>query len=204
MSDNRLRHYQELKKKAEIDVILITPSNLSDYIVEGYPLHEAFEYLSLVHKSDYLRCYFMHHHGGGYSDIKASKHSWIPFFEKINKNQESYLIGYPETKLIDLAPVGGRVGEDMSKYFSQIVGNCAYICRSKTPFTEEWYQELLNRMDFYTEKLKKSPGNIMGDNLGYPIPWTNILGDIFHPLCLKYMDRIIKEPKMKPSIEHYR
>ena len=57
-------------------VLLITPNNLNDYIVKDDPLPEAYNYLSLVHKADYLRTYFMYHYGGGYADIKRYQHSW--------------------------------------------------------------------------------------------------------------------------------
>lgn len=56
------------------NIVLITPNNLANYVKE--PLHEAFSYLSLTHKADYLRCYFMHYFGGGYTDIKAHFKSW--------------------------------------------------------------------------------------------------------------------------------
>jgi hypothetical protein len=59
-------------------------------------------------------------------------------------------------------------------------------------------------MDIFYPKLVAFPGNIMGDNDGYPIPWTEILGQIFHPLCLKYFEKIIYSNKIKPVLSNYR
>ena len=84
------------------------------------------------------------------------------------------------------------------------MGNGAYIFRPQTPFTSEWYAELNRRLDFYAEDLKKFPGNIMGDNEGYPIPWTGILGTIFHPLCLKYSDKLMYDDMLRPNTKDYR
>lgn len=203
MSENRAKHFEALKQNIGVPVILVTPDNLADYILPDYPLHEGFEYLSLVHKSDYLRCYFMHHYGGGYSDIKAAQQSWVEAFDVLEKS-DSYILGCSEIKLADLAPVGGRLGQDMKRYFSQLIWTCAYISRPHTPFTHEWYTQLHHRLDLYLPQLKENPGNILGDNEGYPIPWTNILGDIFHPLCLKYMEKVIKYPNIRPSVVDYR
>ncbi|WP_245636539.1 hypothetical protein [Eikenella longinqua] len=203
MSPARSQHFQLLKKNADIEVALITPQNLSDFILPAYPLHPAFPYLSLVHKSDYLRCYFMHHYGGGYSDVKATKHSWENCFHRL-ENSNAYFLGYPEVKKEDLTLIGGILGNDMKSCFSRIAGNGAYIFKKQTPFTQEWYTELHRRMDNYTEQLIKHPGNILGDNYGYPIPWFNILGDIFHPLCLKYHERILLDSKIRPCTHNYR
>lgn len=65
-----------LTKNSGVEVKLITPKNLNNYLLPDFPLHPAYDYLSLVHKSDYLRCYFMHFHGGGYSDIKPNYKNW--------------------------------------------------------------------------------------------------------------------------------
>jgi hypothetical protein len=55
-----------------------------------YPLHPAFKYLSYVHKSDYLRSYFMHFYGGGYADIKkySSNNNWKECFNLLNSNTD--------------------------------------------------------------------------------------------------------------------
>lgn len=35
-----------------------------------HDIHEGYQYLSPIQKGDYLKAYFMHNFGGGYSDVK--------------------------------------------------------------------------------------------------------------------------------------
>ncbi len=203
MSDNRLKSIGILKSKLNVRFELITPDNLDSFIIEGFPLHKAFPYLSAVHKSDYLRCYFMHHYGGGYTDLKPARFSWASLFKKIN-SCDKWMLGYGEIGKKGTANVPGLLGKDLKKYWYVLLGNCSYICKPGSPFTSEWYAELHRRLDAYFDDLKNNPGNIMGDNEGYPIPWTNILGDIFHPLCLKYHGNFIYCDKIRPLLKHYR
>jgi hypothetical protein len=70
MSSNRIKCLEDLKKRSEANVILVNNKNLHEYILKSNPLHPSYGYLSETHKSDYLRTYFMHFHGGGYSDVK--------------------------------------------------------------------------------------------------------------------------------------
>jgi len=70
-------------------VCCVYKDDLSKYILE-HPLHEAYEYLSETHKADYLRTYFMHFYGGGYSDIKRSSGSWLKAFDDL-ENSDKWL-----------------------------------------------------------------------------------------------------------------
>ncbi len=203
MSENRKAGLKSLIKESGVEVKLITPDNLDAFVLTDYPLHPAYKHLSLVHKSDYLRCYFMHHYGGGYSDVKKCTHSWVEAFTLL-QNSNKWILGYRELRKRKLAPVEGNTGKDMKKHFLFLVGNGAYICKSHSPFTKDWYNELHVRMDYYAIKLAEFPGNTLGDNEGYPIPWTNILGDIFHPLCLKYMDHLYYSNIVLPNLKNYR
>jgi hypothetical protein len=205
MNLNRLSSIDSLRKTAGIEIVLITKDNLTDYILDKYPLHKGFEYLSAVHKSDYLRCYFMHHYGGGYSDVKSCRCNWTSSFELLEKNPEKWILGYREVGKRGVAQVENReIRVDLIENWHILIGNGAYICRANTPFTAQWYSELHRRMDHYFDELVKNPGNIMGDNEGYPIPWTRILGEIFHPLCLKYNQKIIFSNCVKPILKKYR
>lgn len=204
MTENRLQSLKNLKTRSGIEIQLITPENVQNFILPDYPLHPAYEYLSLVHRSDYLRCYFMHHFGGGYSDLKSCQHSWSPIFDKLQKSS-AWLIGYPELRKTDL---GARdlpqVRKNMVSYLSQITGNGAYICRAYTPFTTEWYAELHQRLDAKYEIVKQNPGNVWGDNTGYPFQWSELNGDITHPLILKYMQFTLKDERLRPILTNYR
>lgn len=203
MSENRTAHYLQMQSISQVEIKLITPDNLTDYILPEFPPHPAFNNLSLVHKSDYLRCYFMHHYGGGYSDIKSPTNDWNEIFTALQQSKK-WAIGYPEVKKKHVAKVEGKVGKGLRNNYKLLIGNCAYIFRPHTHFTTEWYNELHRLMDLYEKDLKQFPGNVMGDNEGYPIPWTGILGNLFHPLCLKYSDKLIYSKKLRPITTLYR
>jgi len=204
MSADRFKAFEALKEKVKVEVVLVTPKNLNDFIHPNFPLHKGFPYLSLIQKSDYLRCYLMHHYGGGYTDIKVFNSSWEPAFKKLEKNSDKWAIGFREIGKRGVALVDDAVGDDLKKFWHLLLGNCSFICRPYTPLTHEWYAELLKRMDFYYEDLVKNPGDAFGSNPGYAIPWAYIMGHIFHPLCLKYHNRLLYSRKLKFVPKSYR
>ena len=185
MSKQRKECLNQLKDKSQSNVILVTPETLNNYILEDYPLHEAYIYLSETHKADYLRTYFMRFHGGGYSDIKKTTGSWTESFDKLNKS-DKWIIGYAE---IPGGEVCGR--------WETLVGNCAYICKPNTPFVVEWYNTMIKLMDVKLSALKKHPAVCTDDcressYTGYPIEWNEMLGRIFHKILnSKYQDKIL-------------
>lgn len=203
MSKNRLKAFNTLKK-TNLNIILIKPSNLHNYILENHKLHEGYKYLSLTHKADYLRCYFMTFYGGGYSDIKKTNKSWIPSIELINKNKNIYGIGYKE---IGKHGVPTICHDIVKNNWKKLIGNGAYILKKNTPFVNEWYNKLLLEMDNNFEQLKKYPGKkpqeIWTKEYPYPFRWSQILGDIFHPLCYKYNVHILQSLP-SPSFNNYR
>ncbi len=209
---NRKTSLDILKKYSGVEIQLITPLNLEDYILEDYPLHEAYQYLSLVHRSDYLRCYFMYHYGGGYTDIKANYNNWKNAFDLLNDNHDKAVIGYPEIKKEDIGYIKSfvdkknakKINKDMKKNYYLMIGNCSYIFKPKSLFAKLWYDELHLRLDENLHLLKKHPGNVLGDNEGYPLPWTSILGQIFHPLCLNFHDKLILDENLRPILTDYR
>ncbi|CAI8919329.1 capsular polysaccharide synthesis protein [Chryseobacterium sp. IT-36CA2] len=205
MSENRQQALESLQKKSGVKVICITPDILEHYILPGYPLHKAFPYLSLVHKADYLRGYMMYHHGGGYCDIKHINKSWIESFSRLNNDRDSWIIGYRE---LGKRGVGNCSDKDFEKYmkkhFFLLIGNGAYIFKKESPFAKEWLGKAHDVLDQKYDDLVSNPGNTFGDNNGYPLQWSQILADIFHPLCLKYSSKIKYEKDLMPSFENYR
>lgn len=189
MPPHRKKGLQSLIEKSETEVIFITPDNLSEFILPDVPLHPAYEHLSLVHRSDYLRCYFMHHYGGGYADVKTYLHSWKPAFKKLNRNKDKYILGYRERSEVGVARIGGKIYDDMKKHHPLLIGNGSFICKPNTPLTLEWHNEQLNRLNhFLPDLIRHSAGE--GE---YPIPYTGLQGDIFHPLILKYRSYLLQD-----------
>ncbi|SIT97387.1 hypothetical protein SAMN05660493_02104 [Epilithonimonas bovis DSM 19482] len=218
LTENRKKGIQALEKNAGVPVKLITPENLPQYIKPGFPLHKGYELLSLTMRSDYLRCYFMHHHGGGYADIKPFSHSWKPAFQKLNDKNDRYIIGYPELLYGGLAPVAHRfldgknynnyelmalaerkIHNDLAKHTPLLIGNCAFICKPYTPITTEWYNEVNKRMDELYEYYNKDNS----EGMVKPIPYFYLV-QIFHPLILKYHKHIIQYKKLLPVLKNYR
>tara|TARA_B100001778_G_scaffold185257_1_gene152575 strand:+ start:8797 stop:9438 length:642 start_codon:yes stop_codon:yes gene_type:complete len=188
LTENRINSINQLKVISECNIILINNENLSKYILSEYPLHPAYNYLSAVHKSDYLRTYLMHFHGGGYSDIKNTKGSWKKSFENLY-NSNKWIIGYPEIR-------NGNARTVPQESYNKLIGNGCYICKKRTPLTNEWYNNLIYILNNKLSELKIYPAKNLRDcntkHNKYPIKWTEILGDIYHPLILKYNDKVLR------------
>ena len=207
ITPNRLKGIESLQRVSHVKVQLITPKNLPQYIKDDDPLPEAYQYLSLNHRSDFLRGYFMYHYGGGYADIKTYFKSWVPAFDKLDSS-DAYALGYPEVGWVGVANStvsNTNLKNDLAVNWSLLIGNGAFICRPHTRFTAEWYSASRSRLLEYTEKLRKHPTRDgYGTNADYPIEWTCLQGGIFHPYCLKYHDRLLKDKALMPSFKDYR
>jgi hypothetical protein len=187
MISERRDNLAQLKQVSECEVMLITIWNLDTYILPEHPLHPAYEYLSETHKSDYLRAYFMHFYGGGYSDVKGTTGSWVQAFHEFEQS-DAWVCGYKEV-------ASGTSGELADKW-PELVGNGAYICKPRTPLTEEWYAQLHAMLDVNLEQLKLHPANDPRDHSrtgsGYPLTWDAMSGKIFHKICYKYKEKLMR------------
>lgn len=189
MSEARKRSLVQLKNVSEIDVILVTKDTLSEYILPEHPLHESFPYLSETHKSDYLRTYFMNFHGGGYSDIKETTGSWLKPYSDFLKS-DYWMCGYKE-----IGP-NGVAYEPYRNMWQEMIGSCGFICKPNTPLTNDWYNGMISVLNTKLEELKLHPSTFPqdchGSGSGYPIGWTEILGEVFHKFSYEYKNHIIQ------------
>lgn len=204
LPENRIKGINSLKEESGVEVQLITAENLPLYILSDHPLHSAYSFLSLVHRADYLRCYFMLHYGGGYSDIKPCLRSWKRAFQKLNRDPDKWCLGYRELGPGGVPKINGTLGNDLRSHFYFLIGNGAYIFKSHSPLCVEWMKELNSRLDLLSDQLRTNPGNIYGDNENYPVAWSYLLGQIFHPLNLKFNRKIIYDDSIKPQLNNYR
>ena len=205
MNQNRINGLESIKNNSNVNFILINNENLPDYILEGHPLHQGFNYLSDVHKADYLRTYFMHHYGGGYTDIKPCSWDWNTYFDQL-ENSDAFGIGAPEDEGELSVTLKQRAW--LGKHWDKLVSNDLYIFKPNTEFTTKWYNKLLEIMDIKFNNLQKFPAKNSreaADTIAtrYPIEWGEILLEIFHPLCYEYTDKLIKTMPL-PITENYR
>tara|TARA_Y100000992_G_scaffold31131_1_gene17435 strand:+ start:630 stop:1385 length:756 start_codon:yes stop_codon:yes gene_type:complete len=206
ISDNRLAALNSLIDNIGVPYILITDDNYQSFILHNSPLHEAWNYLSGVHKADYLRCYILHHYGGGYHDIKFRDKDWINQWDSFNdkniwiksrkekrKGWVAYDIDNPDSKWI----------QDQYNELGTM-GWC--ICRPNTPYTSELIQKIHSKFDYHLINLKKNPSSkqegyyankpfdkINDIENNYPIRWLEILGELYHPLMYKYKEHLCFE-----------
>lgn len=194
LTPNRIASLESMKI-AGVPIVLISPSNLSDWILKEYPLHPGYEYLSLTQRGDYLKCYFMHHHGGGYSDIKKQTGSWVESFKRLNQSAISVALGYQEVPNGTALVSDKQLYDIMNASYKKLIGNGAYIFKARTFFTQKWYDELHRVLDSKFELLKLHPATSTRDHSGissYPFAWTEVCGHIFHPICYKYSSFLLQ------------
>lgn len=207
MSESRAKALKILQNKSGCNVILVTPNNLSTFIKPYAPLHEGFDLLSLTHKSDYLRSYFMYHYGGGYSDIKPYPFNWCFYFIKLSKLNVDF-VGASELSEDDI----GSSNEEVKKSYRKLSSCCYFIFKPRSDFALEWCKRVNQKMDTVLERLKiqngrfhpravlggihnKSVDDYVYYPTGYPLRWTELHGEILHQLefdkCDKSMYKLI-------------
>jgi hypothetical protein len=222
LTDNRKESIETIKKNTKCNVVLINKDNLHNYILKDYPLHKGFKYLSSIHKADYLRCYLMHHYGGGYSDLKKATSSWNSSYEKLENNNNIWAVGLRGPKNFGIAyplEYNKTQRDELKTNHKNLIGVGYFIYKPRTKITQEWYDNLNKRMDYYYNDLKKHPAKYPRESkngspipswegktnkTNYPILWNRILGQIIYPLQLKYLKNIeygIPKPdRSKPYI----
>jgi len=203
LTPNRERSLARLREVLGLRHVLVTAYDLDEWVLEAHPLHPAYEYLSLVHRSDYLRAYFAHHYGGGYVDLKAPTMPWVTAFERIARDDEAWFASDRLHSVAWVAQLGGSLGRDLRRHYHLVAANTAFAARPHSPFTAEWLHEVEARLDQGLEAVRRSPGGIRGEGPGYPFAWNELLNDIHHPLCLKYHAHIRYDDAYLLSREEY-
>jgi len=227
MSDTRKACLESLTNTG-LEVTLITPANLKEWIVPGHPLPAAYPYLSAVHRSDYLRAYMMHNYGGGYADLKMNTEDWTACVDRLDNAPEALGIGYTEKSAKGVAHIHrhqlhgkhyrGREPVSALKAFAgyrwlrlnwrSLIGSCAYVLRPQTTLTREWLGTIEARLAAAETALQTNPATDPrakadpSDDSGYPLPWSFICADIFHPLVYQNRARILHGLPM-PSFKNY-
>lgn len=207
MSDQRKRAYEVMVSNIGCKVVLIDETSLGSFLNAEFRLHPSYEYLSYVHRADYLRTCFMHYYGGGYCDIKPVYHSWQASFKELS-DSSSYCVGYREVGESGVAIVPEPLYGILRSNWKSLIGNGAYIFKPKTEFTFDWFHTMNDMLNVKHDLLKSHPASHPRDYFGsngskYPLAWTELLGNIFHPLCYKYRDRVL-QTLSPPDFKNYR
>ncbi len=211
MSENRIRSLWSLFSNIGCPVAYVTKQTLSEWVHPDSPLHPAYDYLSSTHKSDYLRCYFMHHYGGGYTDIKITTKRWSQYFEQL-RSSSKLVLGYQEVPH-GIPHLKNAVGDVLRANYSQLIGLGAFIFKRRTPLTQAWFDQTNALLDQKIEQLKLHPAQHPQDQMhvilpdgkvsGYPLEWAELLGEVLHPILYKFRDQLLQEP-LEPFFGSYR
>ena len=211
MSDNRLLALWSIFRNTGCAVAFINKDTISEWIKPGFPLHPAFPYLSSTHKADYLRCYLMHHYGGGYTDIKKTTKTWGCFFDILEESNKLAL-GYTELPH-GIPHISGEFGELLRKSHAELIGLCAFIFKRGSALTSAWLGMTNSLLDEKLAMLQRYPachpldqtGILLpnGDKSLYPLRWAELLGEIFHPIIYEYRNELLQAP-IEPYFGSYR
>lgn len=210
MSGNRKVSFEYLKKNIGVPLGLISPSNLSLFIKENHPLPKSFNKLSIVHRSDYIRTYLMHHYGGGWHDIKATEVSYKEVWQEF-ANTDIWIVGKKESKK-GAAKTTDQQGLYMPNYYQDLISVPSWVARPNTLLSksileclERIISENANQLNKHPAKHPREKKLIVGNmikrgfdilkfiyqkrSLHYPLEWT-LFGSAFHPYILKYKKHV--------------
>ncbi len=211
MSLQRIQALWSVYNNSHCQVAFINAKTIRDWEKPDYPFHRAFDFLSETHKSDYLRCYLMHHYGGGWTDIKHTMADWRPFFERL-RTSKRLALGYQE--IPDGIPhITSALGDEIRANYQCVIGLCAFIFKKQSKLTQTWLNGLHKTLDAYFYELKESPAQHPQDQKNmrlpdgttskYPLSWAEILGEIFHPLMFSNKDLVLQDD-IRPLLFGYR
>lgn len=203
LTPNRARNLELIRERIGVPVELVTPQTIQHWLVDGAPLHRTYSQLSLIHRSDYLRGYLMHHHGGGYLDIKEPLGSWSASFAQMASDPDCWVTSYSSSHANWIGKLKGRLGRDILVHYRLMFGKSGFLMRSHTPITTEWMAEMDRRLDTAADELARHPGGVFGTT-DYPLSWTDLLGRVLDPLTLKYLPHVRYDERLLLDFEDYR
>ncbi|WP_186313092.1 hypothetical protein [Micrococcus luteus] len=176
----------------DVEVNLVAPDELDRWVVTDHPLHPAYVHLSAVHRSDYLRAYLMHHHGGAYLDLKPYRGRVSTMIEAVRADPHRWGAGSPEGVAHVAHLSGGPLARDVRRHISLLPSQARFAFRPHTPFTAAWLEEVERRLDYFVGLLADHPAqDAYGTNEDYPVAWAALLGSVYAPLTLKFQERIL-------------
>ena len=198
MKGNRLSAYLSLLQNLGVPIMIVNDGNISDLV----EVHPAFQYLAGVHKADYARCALLNKFGGGYHDIKHRSKSWATDWDADNwtSDDDVWMYCVRETREHHIGYPPGM--KHIQKHYARLGSMCWIISKPGTPFLQELLAANHSELDAHIDQLRLHPGRNPGGYYsdtpfrptvpknGYPLRWLQILGELSHPLMLKYHKKI--------------
>eukprot|EP00747_Dinoflagellata_sp_TGD_P028273 gnl/TRDRNA2_/TRDRNA2_133154_c0_seq1.p1 gnl/TRDRNA2_/TRDRNA2_133154_c0~~gnl/TRDRNA2_/TRDRNA2_133154_c0_seq1.p1 ORF type:complete len:334 (-),score=46.89 gnl/TRDRNA2_/TRDRNA2_133154_c0_seq1:187-1188(-) len=153
---------QTVRKNSGLEVILVTPDNLAEYVPDPHP---GYKFLHLAHRADYLRCYLLHNYGGIYLDCDTIV---LKSLEGLFDALEDFdAVGY------DGSPWGEFIGiSDMGPF------------KPGTELTNLWFAALHGKLEMKMPETESKKTDVFY--------WQEILRDIFVPASLMHRQKISK------------
>jgi hypothetical protein len=199
MSKYRFEAFKSLTENIGVPVILISSNNYSSFIKKTHPIHKSFELLSGNHKSDYIRAYFLHYYGGGYHDIKHREESWHDCWDNWLFDDNIWIFGRRENNRRAIGYPPNNV--HIRNHYDKLVTMGWVICKPNTKYTSNLLNKIEDVLDKKYDELVAHPGyNSAGyynenpfqiaEENNYPLRWLEIMGEISHPLMLKFTENI--------------
>ncbi|HSO70891.1 MAG TPA: hypothetical protein VLQ67_14805 [Arachnia sp.] len=201
----RSRSLDEIRRSnPDTPVVLITEATVGEFLLPEHPLHPAFNKLAATHRSDHLRAYLMHFHGGGYTDLKPPRATWDGVFRRLEEDRTILVAGYREITSNYVSEHPRNLGSDLRRYYRFVMGPSAFIMRPRSVFTASLYREQLRRLDYYEPALTDTPPEPYDLPHSYPLWWGELFPDIAQCLSLKFQNRIMFDDDIRPVLRNYR
>lgn len=193
LTPNRARNLESMKKVLG-NVQLITNKSLEEYIVPSDPIPDAYWNLSLTHRADFLRFYFMYHYGGGYADIKNYTKSWDRYFDRFDENPKLEIIGTRETSR------DGVFEFELKSGYHELLCFGWFIMRRGCVLSKMMRDRAYKTLREFESRLAENPAKVPRDHLNmeledgslskYPLRWGKIGGSVFHPMIAKRLSML--------------
>jgi len=196
LTPRRKNNLQIIKDQCGVELKFLNHSDIPKYELADHKFHEAYQYLSATHKSDYLRSYFMHFYGGGYCDIKHADWDWNEYFNELEQSDD-LAIGYKLSCHLDVAVDPLDINKErIINDWQNLIGFGAMICNPQTELTEMWFTNITLTLDQKFSDLQMFPAVHVRDKLGwvtnsgYPLRWAEIGAETFMKSCFKFKDKL--------------
>lgn len=206
MSATRQEGLHKLMNTISLPTQIVTLDTLSLFVKDKIP--KAFQYLSGVHQSDYMRFYLIHHYGGLYHDIKprTEKVNIQHYIELLN-NTNIWIIGVQEIHADDIAQT--KQTTYLANHYQTLISPVCFMGKPQTPLTQELLQTLNQQLKEYENILKEHPAPYPRccqggqETYGYPLRWAELAGEKWHPLTYKYRQHINRSfPRWAQNISY--